>query len=180
MRKIFVLLFAAFFTSYVNAQSYVVEGNSVVFTKVLEDTGMSISEMHNSLEAFFAITYNNVNSTEKLNQPDHLIYKGIFADVAFYMMGMWSSDVNHTVDIALKDGRVRIKISLTEVRAHSSSAEAHYNICETWPIKDQSAGGNAPIKKACVSTFEGASNEVNGLFLAIEEALKNTASNDDW
>lgn len=180
MKKIYFILFFTICSVLANAQDYTVEGNSVVYTKVIENTGMSVNEMHSALEAFFATTYNDVNSTEKLNQPDHLIYKGIFGKVAVYTMGMWVTDVHHTVDVALKDGRMRIIISMSEAYAHSSEANCTYYLCDTWPIKDQYAGGNAPIKKPCIAAFEESIRRCAALVESITVALNSKSSNDDW
>lgn len=80
MKKIFVLITALIMasSSFGQEPKYEVNDSEVVFTHIIEETGLSIKDTHNALEAYFADFYNDVNSTCKLNQENHLIYKGLF------------------------------------------------------------------------------------------------------
>ena len=161
------------------SQDYKVEGSEVVFTKVIENTGMSVQEAHDALEAFFALRYNDVNSTQKLNQPDHLIYKGLFGDVYTYTMGMWVNDVPHTVDVAIKDNRLRIKISLYDgvCRSTQNLNRYTYVIAEAAPL---GSNNKNILKKVSTETFERACVHVNALFADIENSLNKTTTEEDW
>lgn len=161
------------------AQDYKVEGSEVVFTKVIENTGKSVQEAHDALEAFFALRYNDVNSTQKLNQPDHLIYKGLFSDVYTYTMGMWVNDVPHTVDVAIKENRLRIKVTLYEGICRSTQNFNRY----TYIIAEASPLGNINkniMKKTAIETFERTCALVEGLMLDIENSLNKTTAEEDW
>ncbi len=177
MKKVFLLCALLVFYSIADAQEYKVDGNSVVFTKIIENTGKSIAETHDALESFFAIRYNDVNSTEKLNQPDHLIYKGLFLNVHTYQMGMWVNDIPHTVDCTIKDNRLRIKVTLVECvcRGTQSPNRYTYLIAEAPPIKN-----DAKIKNIAIKTFEAACARINTLFVDIENSLSKTETDEDW
>lgn len=180
MKKIFLLIAAVVTTlSFAAAQEYKVEGYSIVFTKVIEDTGKSIAETHDALESFFALRYNDVNSTEKLNQPDHLIYKGLFMNVHTYSMGMWVNDIPHTVDVAIKDNRVRIKVTIEEgvCRGTQSPNRYTYLIAEAPPIKNDAKN---VIKSVAVKTFDATCVRINALFADIENSLRNATTEEDW
>ncbi len=161
------------------AQEYKVEGSEVVFTKVIENTGKSVSETHDALEAFFALRYNDVNSTQKLNQRDHLIYKGLFGDVYTYTMGMWVNDVPHTVDVAIKDNRLRIKVTLYEgiCRSTQNLNRYTYIIAEASPL---GSNNKNIMKKTAIETFERTCSLVGSLMLDIENSLNKTTTEEDW
>ncbi|MBR3647214.1 MAG: hypothetical protein IKN59_02365 [Paludibacteraceae bacterium] len=177
MRKIFLLLaFICFIVA--NAQDYKIEGNEIIFSKIIENTGKSVSEMHTSLEAFFALRYNNVNSTNMLNQEDHLIYKGLFADIHTFPLG-WIIDVPHTLDISIKENRLRIKVIISEGSCHNSSNANSY----TYLITNHSPIGNRNtklLKVDAIKAFETTCTRVNALFLDIENSLANNMVEDDW
>ena len=180
MKKVYfsaaLLLFS---TLALFSQEYKVEGSEVVFTKVIENTGKSVEEAHDALEAFFALRYNDVNSTQKLNQPDHLIYKGLFGEVYTYTMGMWVNDVPHTVDVAIKDNRLRIKVTLYEGICRSTQNLNRY----TYVIADASplGGKNKNImKKTAIETFDRTCALVRALMLDIESSLNKTKTEEDW
>ena len=180
MKKILSLIVAVVSTfSFAAAQEYKVEGNSIVFTKVMEDTGKSITETHNALESFFALRYNDVNSTEKLNQPDHLIYKGLFMNVHTYSMGMWVNDIPHTVDVAIKDNRVRVKVTIEEgvCRGTQSPNRYTYLIAEAPPIKNDAKN---VLKSVAIKTFDATCVRINALFADIENSLRNATTEEDW
>ena len=180
MKKILSLIVAVVSTfSFAAAQEYKVEGNSIVFTKVMEDTGKSITEAHDALESFFALRYNDVNSTGKLNQPDHLIYKGLFMNVHTYSMGMWVNDIPQTVDVAIKDVRVRVKVTIEEgvCRGTQSPNRYTYLIAEAPPIKNDAKN---VLKSVAIKTFDATCVRINALFADIENSLRNATTEEDW
>ena len=135
MKKTIILTICAVINVASYAVDYKVENESVVFSKVIENTGKSVQQAHDILEAYFATAYNDVNSTEKLNKEDHLIYKGLFINVCTYLMGMWRIDVPHTVDVAIKENRVRIMITVTDaVNKSEKGGSVSYNIATCHPV----------------------------------------------
>lgn len=63
MKRILIAIIAMMPTLSILAQSYNVDGSSVVFTKIYENTNLTISEAHDILEVYFATVYNDVNNT---------------------------------------------------------------------------------------------------------------------
>lgn len=163
-------------------ENYKVENGSVVFTQVYESTGKSVVEMHKNMEAFFARAYNDVNSTEKLNQPDHFIYKGMFAKTGVYQMGMWTIDVPHTIDVAIKDNRMRVQIIVTTGIYRSlgtSPNKSEYIISKAAPFEVSKE--TKFIKKESAHTFEVVQQRCNDLFADIETTIKSTnTTEEDW
>ena len=179
MKKSIFILASLMVATFANAQEYKVEGSSVVFTKVIENTGLSIKDAHTALEAFFALRYNDVNSTQKLNQEDHLIYKGLFMNVHAYSRGIWVNDVPHTVDVAIKENRVRIKIILDEGICRCTQNLNRY----TYLISDSAPIGNNHkniLKPVAQKTFDGACVRIQSLFADIEKALQTNTLQEDW
>ena len=179
MKKHFFILAALFAVTFASAQDYKVEGSSVVFTKVIENTGLSIKDTHTALEAFFALRYNDVNSTQKLNQEDHLIYKGLFMNVHTYALGVWVNDVPHTVDVAIKENRVRIKIVLDEgiCRCTQNLNRYTYLISESAPIGNNHKNILKPVAQ---KTFDGVCERIRSLFADIEKSLQTNSLQEDW
>ncbi len=181
MKRLYFIAATLLCSLAIIAQEYKVEGNEVVFTKVIENTGKSVSETHDALEAFFALRYNDVNSTQRLNQPDHLIYKGIFSELYTYTMGMWVNDVPHTVDVAIKNNRIRIKISVVECVCHSTQNlnKYTYPIAECSPIGNNNNNRNV-LKSTAVKTFEALCQRIDALFADIENSLDKSETEEDW
>ena len=179
MKKFYLFAALLLLCAASNAQDYKVEGSDVVFTRVIENTGMTVEQAHTALEAFFALRYNDVNSTEKLNQPDHLIYKGLFAGVHSHTMGMWVNDVPHTVDVSIKDNRLRVKITINDCVCRSTQNFNRY----TYPIAECSPVGDKNknvLKNTAIKTFEATCVRISALFADIENSLHNSSTEEDW
>ena len=183
MKKIImVALCAMFMCAFAKSQeTYTVENGAVVFTKVFENTGKSVEEMHTAMVAFFARVYNDVTSTEKLNQNDHLIYKGVFANTGSYQMGNYTIDVPYTLDVAIKENRMRVHISITTgaYRGVYNAYSSEYNIVEAAPLGI--CKQTKYIKKETANTFEVVQKRCVDMLSSIEtELTQNEANNDDW
>lgn len=163
------------------AQDYKIENGAVVFTRVYENTGKTIGEMHKAMEAYFARAYNDVNSTEKLNQQDHFIYKGMFVKTGVYQMGMWTIDVPHTIDVSIKENRMRVQIIVTTgiYRSLGSSPnKSEYQIAAAAPFE---VSNNARfLKKESTHTFEVVQARCNDIFADIENSINNSTTDEDW
>ncbi len=180
--KHFIFLTLAIFNSlYLCA--YEVKDNAVVFTKIIEGTG-SIEQTHSNLESFFAIKYNDVNSTLKLNQVDKLIYKGIFKELGTYAMGMWTIDANHTIEVAIKENRVRVKIMVSEAVFRSignSLTHYEYSVPNSSPFTNKCSNSSVS-KKSCETAFLEIEKRAEALLLEITQFLisDNNTFEDEW
>lgn len=162
--------------------NYEVENGSVVFTQVYENTGKSVDETHATMEAYFARIFNDVNSTEKLNQPDHFIYKGMFVRTGEYQMAMWTIDVPYTLDVAIKENRMRVKVTITNGIYRSLGTapyRSEYTISEAAPFETSKKA--KVLKKESAHTFEVVQGRINDIFRSIDAELKSSSNNNnDW
>lgn len=181
MKKTLILSTLAVFGICSYAANYKVENESVVFSKVIENTGKSVQQAHDILEAYFATAYNDVNSTEKLNKEDHLIHKGLFMRVCTYAMGMQRIDVPHTVDVAIKDNRVRVMITVTDaINKSENGSSMSYNIATCYPV-NPNAKATVCLKKDAETAFITTQSRAEALMEEIEKQLrKEVAQSEDW
>lgn len=181
MKRLIILAFAIFNSLCLFA--YELKDDAVVFTKIIEGTG-NIEQTHSNLESFFAIKYNDVNSTLKLNQVDKLIYKGIFKDLGSYAMGMWTIDANHTIEVAIKENRVRVKIMVSEAIFRStgnSLTQYEYSVPNSAPFTKKCSNSSVS-KKSCETAFLEIEKRAEALLSEITKYLlkNNTIVEEEW
>ena len=180
MKRSIIIFFA--FICFFSVYGYEIKGNSVVFTSIIEDTG-TIEHAHSKVESFFAIRYNDVNNTIKLNKIDNLVYKGLFVELGLYAMGMWTIDAHHMIDVSIKEGRIRIKISVSEAVFRStgtSTVKYMYSIPDSPPFT-QKCSNSSVAKKSCESAFIEIEKRIENIILDFSEYVKNgNTNNDDW
>lgn len=180
MKKVLIAIIAILSTLSISAQKYDVEGSSVVFTQIYENTGLTIVEAHNILEVYFATVYNDVNNTCKLNQDNHLIYKGNYSLVEQTFNTYVRAE--HTIDISIKDNRVRVKISADNMIFRGGTRGVYdYMIVDAAPINEGKQPFNV-TKKMALSYFDILCNRVATTFEGVNKALKQQVdtTNDDW
>ncbi len=180
MRK-FILLIVIGMTNWsvALAQEYRVEGATVVVEKIIENTGLSIKECHNKLIGYFATVWNNANRTTMLDIDDHLIYKGLLGTTTV-SMGIWKYDVPATIDVAIKDNRVRIQISVSEANGHSTQCNNTYLLVSAAPVAEKhSVVKNNITKSAAEKIFENTISDIRGIILGVENAIL-SKSTTDW
>ncbi|MBR3565979.1 MAG: hypothetical protein IKN91_06605 [Paludibacteraceae bacterium] len=187
MKKIFLFLTIICMCTYLFAQkeNYKVVGNQVVVEKIFQ-TDLSIEQAHDAIEAYLASAYNNSNYTNKLNNPNHLIYTGIFGEIETFSLGAFTIDVHHNLDIAFKDGRVKVKIyiDVADVRNSSSNRNTFknsYYITEYVPVTDKynMMELNAP-KKSIIAAFDKSISYMNIIVSGAEQALIKSSNEDEW
>lgn len=184
MKKSVIITFFAAISICSYAADYKVENESVVFSKVIENTGKSVQQSHDILEAYFATIYNDVNSTEKLNKEDHLIYKGLFMRVHVYTMGMWRIDVPHTLDVAIKDNRVRVMVTISDAvnksETGASASQPTYNIANYYPV-NPNAKVTVVFKKDAEAAFNNTRLRIDDLIKDVENQLmRQVSTTEDW
>lgn len=181
MKKVVLFIISLAITINIFAQTpeYTIEGENVVFTKIFEDTGLSIEEAHQLLEAHFSMLYSDVNNTCKLNQDNKLLYKGnyLLLEQSFntYIRA------EHTIDVTIKDGRVRVRIIADKMIFRGGNRIYDYMIVNAAPIND----GKQPLnvtKKFATYYFSQLQNRVNDSFVGIGNALKKQTieTDEDW
>lgn len=178
MRKLFAVLLAGVFCTMCFAQDYEVVGNSLVFTKVIENTGKTVPEAHDALVAFFATRYGDSNSTQKLDKPDHLIYKGVFANVNTHMMGALFEDLSHTLDVSIKENRLRVRVSVDEVICRGTQYLGKASCPATDCLPENKS--DMLLRKTAANILEAMQARVRALFADIEVSLNKSTTDEDW
>lgn len=175
MKKSLLLAASLLCAIAIYAQEYKLEGSDVIFTKVIDNTGKTVEEAHASLEAFFAMRYNDVNATQKLNQTDHLIYKGLFSNVSSEAMGMWVYDVPHSLEVSIKDNRIRLRVIIDEIiyRGTSSTNRHTLRMIDFLPTEKKQ-------RKIVVETYNNTCARIEALFHDIENSLNKVKVEEDW
>lgn len=168
-------------TSFVLAQDYTIDGNSIKISKVIENTNLTIDQENEVLLTYLGKTYNDINTTLKTNTAHSIVVKGIYPEVVKFTMGLWKADLGHQIVISLKDGRVRVEVSVTQVRLYSSQASVDYVITDFYPVTENMSPWNYMSSK---SKSEEMVNKavllMNATILELENALKNHFEDDNW
>lgn len=179
MKKYYVLLITLCVCCVSFAQDYEVENGEIVMKKIIE-TPLSIEKAHDAVETYFANAYGDSNHTNKMNNLGHIIYIGEYTDLHRYTMGAWTTDARHNIDVAFKEGRVRVKISCSTISCRGFAPNAQqglsYEITSAAPFVD--GGVN---KKNTIATFDALLKRMHTTMSGIENALKTPSSTDeDW
>ena len=180
-KKTLAILTFLSFIGFVRAQDYVIDGNSIKITKVIENTNLSIEQENEVLLTYLGKTYNDINTTLKTNTAHNIIVKGIYPEVFKFTMNMWKADVGHQIFISLKEGRVRVEVSVSQVRLYSSRTSVDYVITDFYPVTQNMSPWNYINNKS--NSEKMVNNTVllmNATILEIENALKNHIEDDNW
>lgn len=181
IKKLLVFSVLLATTSFVLAQDYTIDGNSIKISKVIENTNLTIDQENEVLLTYLGKTYNDINTTLKTNTAHSIVVKGIYPEVVKFTMGLWKADLGHQIVISLKDGRVRVEVSVTQVRLYSSQASVDYVITDFYPVTENMSPWNYMSSK---SKSEEMVNKavllMNATILELENALKNHFEDDNW
>lgn len=168
-------------TSFVLAQDYTIDGNSIKISKVIENINLTIDQENEVLLTYLGKTYNDINTTLKTNTAHSIVVKGIYPEVVKFTMGLWKADLGHQIVISLKDGRVRVEVSVSHVRLYSSQTSVDYVITDFYPVTQNMSPWNYMSSK---SKSEEMVNKavllMNATILELENALKNHFEDDNW
>lgn len=163
------------------SQDYTVEGNSIVITKVIENTNLNIDQESEVILTYLGKAYNDINTTLKTNTTHNIVIKGIYPKVVSFNMGLWKVDLGHQIVVSLKEGRVRVEVSVSKVILWSSEASEEHVITEYYPLNPQMSMLTSSMSKA--KTEEMITNAVmlmNKTILEIEDALRSHHEDDNW
>ena len=96
-------------------------------------------------------------------------------------MGLWSADLGHQIVIYLKEGRVKVDVSISAVHLHSSQASTDNAITDYYPINPNMSGWNSNMSKSkSEEMLKRAGILMNATILEIENALKSHTEDDNW
>lgn len=181
IKKLFltVALFATFISVY--AQEYTVDGNSIKISKVIENTNLSIEQENEVLLTYLGKAYNDINTTLKTSTTHSIVVKGIYSKVISFTMGLWSADLGHQIVISLKEGRVRVEVSVSDVRLYSDQASKDDVITNLYPINPNKSLLNSYLSKSkSKELLDQAVMLMYATILDIERTLKNHSEDDNW
>lgn len=164
---------------------YKVDDGSVIFTKVFEGIEGNKDEIYTKVLNYFAVAYKSANDVIQQKDKDAgvIIGKGIFE--VYRSGGLVSStyDCYHTIRIDIKDGRVRVALSVNnyELKMVTSKGTDRYTyaIVDNYPISE----GTKLNRKNYADVFIGLCATTVNTFAAIEKSLKESstfAPSDDW
>lgn len=179
MKKV-TLLLMLMMSSMIFSQEYEVKNGAIVMTKVIE-TGMSIKESHDAAETFFATAYNNSNKTIRVNNDTHLIYSGLFMNVASHIGGLWVIDYEHMVDVSIKEGKIRIQVSCDKLiyRGTQSPQKYEFLVVDSYPVSPNAKGVRS-FKKLMDIAHPECLKRMEGIIIAFENSLSNKTEEEDW
>ena len=181
MKRFFTALMLCFVSiSLVYSQEYKVENGNVFLEKVIS-TEMTVEQAHDALETFFASAYGDSNRTNKLNAQNHLIYVGIYKDIATFSMGVWHINANHNIDVFFKEGRCKVKISCDVADVTNGANTIHYNFADYVPFTDNFKMSTGAPKSTVTSAGNEMVNRMNDTMSGIEKTLQQKPTvEEDW
>lgn len=181
MKRFFAALMLCFVSiTFAFSQEYKVEDGNVVMEKVIQ-TEMTMEQAHDALETFFAAAYGNSNHTNKLNTPNHLVYKGIYKDIASFSMGIWHIHANHNIDVYFKEGRCKVKISCDVADVTNGQNTINYNFADYVPFSESYKMSTGAPKSSVANAGKEMVKRMNESLLSIEKTLQQKpAAEEDW
>lgn len=178
MKRLLLVLLCFLGVATTYAQDYKVRNNDVMIERIIENTGMSVQQAHDKMMAVLVNVFNDSNKTLRLDQPDHIIYKGIMPDLAYQGMGSFSLLADMYVDVAIKENRMRIQVYANNI--FDNGRNFSYNITELAPINEAHDTWRCPITKKTANTmFNNLVAKMYNLALSLEKSLAQPLKNDD-
>ena len=155
---------------------YKMEGNDVVFTKIIEGVSGTKNEIFPTVISFVATVYNSANDV--IQQQDKeagiVLCKGNFK---LFDNGTNTWRCPHTLRVDVKDGRVRVVVTASQFMFHSKAP----NMSDiTASIVGELTSDKKVNKKLYTRLFITFCESVEGVFNDLEKSLKSMDTNDDW
>lgn len=155
---------------------YKMEGNDVVFTKIIEGVSGTKNEIFPTVISFVATVYNSANDV--IQQQDKeagiVLCKGNFK---LFDNGTNTWRCPHTLRVDVKDGRVRVVVTASQFMFHSKAPNMPDR---TVSIVDELNSDRKANRKFYTEFFVILCESVEGVFNDLEKSLKSMDTNDDW
>jgi hypothetical protein len=183
MKKIFILIFALFFTQEIFAQDKLLgilplrEGK-VTYSDVVQIQGVSKDEMYKRVKLWFIETYNSSKDVIQLDDKDHgeIIGKGCFrAKWNFRFYTALSMNVWKTIKIQIKNDSLRYEISDFRLNNYFFPTQNASLSDASVPLEAWNKGHDANNKRF----YPRINNQMIALINSLEAAIKSKA-NDNW
>lgn len=183
MKRFFAALMLCFVSiTLVYSQEYKVENGNVFMEKVIP-TEMTIEQAHDALETFFASAYGDSNHTNKLNTPTHLVYVGIYKNIASYGTGIWHLHAKHNIDVYFKEGRCKVRISsdVVEMDNTQNPTRYSYNVTDYVPFTEVYKMSTGAPKNTVINAGVELVKRMDDTMVSIEKTLQQKpAAEEDW
>ncbi len=159
------------------ALNYTIEGKSLVVSKIIEGLSLNNEQIRNALMAAISRSCNGATGEIKMNEPTRVLYHGVIDKVITFDWIWGSINVFYSIDVAIKEGRIRIKVIGEEIDWHQDKEKSTYYFSETYPIGivEMKEVPNEKAREMIRITF----NTFQQYISVIEEEL-HKMENDDW
>lgn len=187
MKKVYTIVLSLFVVLSTTAQNIEIinfsqteykiigNGSGVGYEKILESTGLSVQQAHDNIISFFAKSYGNSNVTNRIDLPNHILYKSTFHRIV-NGFGCWMNS-DYIIDIAIKDNRIRIQAYATTGSIEDNNhAPRTYFILDKYPVTTKV--GNfykGMLKKAFYNTMSA----LRDITISVENAVRHSSTTDD-
>ncbi|MBQ7671680.1 MAG: outer membrane protein assembly factor BamE [Paludibacteraceae bacterium] len=156
----------------------IIDGRNLVITKIIENVEMNYDQI---VDAFFSGITRACNGSKgdfQMKESNHIVYKGKI-DKVITFDGRWGSiNVFYTLDLAIKPGRVRIKVIGDEIDWHQDNDQLTYYFADVVPF------GSTVMKelkeKEALSFSYNTVDIFNHYLNVIEGELTKKINDEDW
>ena len=187
-----------FFALNVNAQNYkqllnqiedkwtLEDNGSVSYMTIIECDSMSKEEIYDKVRSYFTYNYGHANAVVQIDNPDAglIVGKGIFPEVFTQMNIMiTTTDVSHVLRVDIKNGKVRVIITLQEYITEIIAADGDSSSSKMWLSQAYPVNISGSRKNYYGKLFYKAYLRSQDTFKDIEKAIMegNTSfDNSDW
>ena len=187
-----------------NATLTLDKNNALTFIQVIEAPGRSVAQLYTTLNYWFTATFNDANSTIKLNDKEMgcIIAQGSVEGVATHTGGSnkYNVSIRPIIRVDIKEGRCRVTYSLQaynvlksvgggilgQISAGISDGKVETkDVNETWPLDQtypfaakDAFGAKKTSSKSLIMSYSYS----QVLMDKIEEAIKNgmVGEDDNW
>lgn len=157
--------------------NYSIEGKCLVVSKIIEGIAIGEEQTKDAVVVAISRACNGSQGEFKMKEATRIIYHGIIDKVITFDWKWGSVNIFYTVDVAIKQGRVRVKVIGEEIDWHQDNDKATYYFSDTYPIGGISMKG---VSGSEAQQMINNTTRIFGQYISVieEELLRN--SNDDW
>ncbi len=179
------------------------KNNSLTFIQVIEAPGRSIDQLYTTLNYWFTATFNDANSTIKLNDKETgcIIAQGSVEGVVTHTGGSnkYNVSIRPIIPVDIKEGKCRVTYSLQaynviktsgggilgQISAGLNGKTATKEINETWPLdqtypfaEKDAFGAKKTSSKALIMSYAYSQIMMDKIETAVKEGM--TGEDDNW
>ncbi len=163
-----------------------IDGNNIVASRVIEDIPGTKDEIYSKVKNYFARTYKNSKSVLQTDDKESgvVIGRGYYSDFygTTFMISSVYFSAYHILRIDIKDGRVRVVCSVSEMITAADTkgtSRSDYLITEYAPITDKRKFDKGKQSEALIQLVA----LMNATIDSVEKSLKEgslSIEKEDW